>query len=352
MTKKRFLILLIIVGSLSSYAQYSQYKGSKDTTNIEYPFFFPILGKEAVQQGFDIPYPMGIMINSFSASQNMLIDNIEVGFNFPEREIPLTDISDFIEFEEVHATAYSISVRPDVWVFPFLNVYGIFGKTYASTNVKLSSPISLETTANLEGTTYGVGTTGAFGIGKYFTVFDGNWVWSNMQQFNQPVQSSTFSFRFGKSFSLGKKPEANVAIWAGAMRLRLNNETSGVLSFSDLLDEDAGQRRDEIVAEYRAWYDDINPIREPVKYKVATEVFNPIFDKVEMADGSSEIMYRLDKKPQSEWNMLLGGQVQFNKHWQFRAEGGFLGDRTSLLLSLNYRFGIHGSNEIYNKLLD
>ncbi len=36
--------------------------------------------------------------------------------------------------------------------------------------------------------------------------------------------------------------------------------------------------------------------------------------------------------------MLVGTQYQLNKHWQLRAEGGVVGDRKSLLLSLNYRF--------------
>ena len=34
------------------------------------------------------------------------------------------------------------------------------------------------------------------------------------------------------------------------------------------------------------------------------------------------------------------GQWQIDKHWQFRAEDGVIGDRKSALVSLNYRFGI------------
>lgn len=347
---KRFVFTLIstVIISSFSYGQYSQYKFEKDS--IPYPYFFPILGAQAVEQGFDIPYPMGIMVNSFYGVQNMLIDNIQVGFNFQEREIPLTDISDLVDFETVEAQVYSITVRPDIWVFPFLDVYGILGKSFASTYVKLNSPVQIETTAELEGSTFGIGTTGAFGIGKYFTVLDGNWVWSDMDQFEEPVKTGTFSVRLGRSFPVGKNPESNVAFWAGAMRLRVDSDTEGTLRFDELLDDETWERRDEIVTEYRAWYDDINPIREPVKYKVATEVLNPIFDKLETTDGSSEVHYKLDKKPKGEWNMIIGGQYQYNKHIQFRAEGGILGDRTSLLLSLNYRFGIKGGNKIYKSL--
>ena len=44
--------------------------------------------------------------------------------------------------------------------------------------------------------------------------------------------------------------------------------------------------------------------------------------------------------------MLVGGQYQLNKHWQVMAEGGFIGDRSSFLLSANYRFGFKGGNKV------
>jgi len=35
---------------------------------------------------------------------------------------------------------------------------------------------------------------------------------------------------------------------------------------------------------------------------------------------------------------IIGIQYQMNKRWMLRSEGGIIGDRKSLLLSLNYRF--------------
>ncbi len=63
-------------------------------------------------------------------------------------------------------------------------------------------------------------------------------------------------------------------------------------------------------------------------------------DKIDAADGSGTISYAVRKEPKQEWNMIIGGQYQLNKHHQFRVEGGVLGDRSSLLLSYNFRFGI------------
>ena len=76
--KKVIFFAAFVLGIMTNaHSQYSQYTGTSDT--IEYPYFFPLLGQRAMQEGFDIPYPLGLMVNSFYATQSMLIDNIEIG---------------------------------------------------------------------------------------------------------------------------------------------------------------------------------------------------------------------------------------------------------------------------------
>lgn len=251
--------------------------------------------------------------------------------------MPLTDVTRIIDFEEIQATATSINVRPDLWVFPFLNVYGIFWKAYATIEVKISYPFELKALAELEGASYGVGTTGAFGVGKYFVVLDGNWVWSNMSNFEEPVKSSVFSFRFGRAFQVGKNPERNIAFWVGGMRVRMGGITDGKITLYEVLPDETWNKRDEIVDNYYDWYDGLNAL-DPKK-SVADKLFTPIIENISTADGDGTIHYRLEKKPVREWNMIVGGQFQINKRWQIRSEGGIVGDRKSFLASVNYRFG-------------
>ncbi len=342
------LMTLSFFYSNNIWAQYSQYKAIHDTTS--YPYFFPILGAKSVEEGFDIPLPTGIMVNYFWADQGVTIDNIGVGFDFPELEVPVTDISDLIQFGDVSGTVNTITVRPDIWVFPFLNVYGLAGKTYVSTHIELVSPVHFETNADFVGNSFGAGTSGAFGIGKYFTVMDGNWVWTYIPQFQEPTRTSTFSFRLGRAFPFGQNAEQNIALWVGGMRVRFGKETSGTIYLEDLLGEEAWAQRDAFVAEYEDWYNDLGPIRNPVQYALATQYLNPIVEKIAAADGSAEIQYQLSKRPTAEWNLIVGGQYQLNKHWQLRVEGGVIGDRSSVLVSTNYRFGIRGSNKLYAKM--
>lgn len=347
---KKFLLLSIayfIV--LNANSQYSQLQLG-DTTKAEYPYRFPILGAKAFEKGFDIPLPVGGMMNYFVATQDVVIPEIAVGFSdgmLPQ--IPLTDITNIIEFGEISAKATSINVRPDLWVFPFLNVYGILGKAYAETTVELTFPIQMKAVAELEGTSYGVGTTGAGGFGRYFFVLDGNWVWTNMSNFDEPVQSSVFSFRIGRAFKFKSNPKSNIALWAGGMRVRMGGITEGSITLYDVLPEETWVRRDEIVADYRVWYDNLKPLQQPLLYKVATDIFNPIIDNLEQADGSGTVQYRLKKEPKQEWNMIIGGQYQLNPHHQFRVEGGIVGNRKSLLLSYNYRFGFKRKSLFLNK---
>jgi hypothetical protein len=326
---------LLFLTSFSAFSQYSQLQPG-DTTKAKYPYSFPILGDKVFEKGFDIPYPWGGMLNFFNATQDIVIPDISVGFSdgvLPE--IPLTNITNFVEFGKVYAVATSVNVRPDLWVLPFLNVYGIFGKTWAQTEVEMTYPIELKAKADLEGTSAGVGITGAGGLGKYFFVLDGNWVWTAMSNFEDPVRTGVFSFRLGRAFKFNQKPQSNIALWAGGMRVEMGGVTEGTVTLGEVIPPETWDRRDEIVNQYWDWYDGLSFLEKAV----ADQWITPIINKIEAGDGSGTVSYRLTKEPKQKWNMIIGGQYQLNKNHQFRVEGGILGNRKSLLLSYNYRFG-------------
>ncbi len=324
------LFCLVVIGLVGS-AQYSQLHKS-DTIKAEYPYTFPLLGNKAFEKGFDIPYPAGGMLNFFTGKQDIVIPETAVGFNNSE----LYDLTELLEFGTVDARGTSLNVRPDLWVLPFFNVYGIFGKAWAQTEVELTYPITMKAVANLEGTSLGFGVTGAGGLGKYFFVLDGNWIWTTMSNFEAPVRSYTFSGRLGRAFKLGNHPESNIAFWAGGMRIKMGGVTEGSILMNDLIPAETWNRRDEIVDEYWNWYDNEASLAQKV---IANKVLTPVIEYLDAADGSGIIKYRIRKEPKQKWNMIIGGQYQLNKHHQFRAEGGVIGNRKSLLLSYNYRFG-------------
>lgn len=334
---KRLIVFVpAFVMALTVLGQYSQLQPG-DTVRAKYPYKFPLLGAKAYEKGFDIPYAAGAMLNYFTAKQDIKITEIAIGLSDGVTpDIPLTDIGGLVQFGELSARATSVNVRPDLWVLPFLDVYGIIGKSWAETTVELTYPVEIKTVAELSGTSYGFGLTGAGGLGKLFFVLDGNWVWTMMTNFEDPVKVKNFSFRIGKAFKIARMPESNVAVWLGAMRIKMGGVTEGSIRLGDLLPPETWTRRDQIVDNYWTWYNEEAKLAEKL---VADKILTPVMNKLDEADGSGIISYRIRKRPKQEWNMLLGGQYQLNKHHQFRMEGGILGNRSSLLLSYNYRFG-------------
>ena len=301
---------------------------------VEYNYIFPFLGQGAYTKGFDIPYPVGLMGNYMWMEQGIAIDNLQLGLKTDNLDIPLTDVN-FIEFGKNTNTSYTFNVRPDIWVLPFLNVYGIFGYGESHTEVNLIAPIEMKSIVDQSVSTVGVGIMGAGGIGPVWVSVDANWTWNKPELLDKPVRVNVLGVRLGHTFVFKHKPQSNIALWVGAMGVKMNSETKGEILLKDALPPETWDRRDEIVAQYNEWYDGLTPIK---KAAVDATAIPDIVDRLAAADGSSIIKYGIDKQVKERWNGLVGIQYQYNKHWMLRSEAGIIGDRKSFLLSLNYRF--------------
>ena len=66
---------------------------------------------------------------------------------------------------------------------------------------------------------------------------DMNFAWTNVSALDKPVFTYVFGPRLGKSFKF-KKPESNIAIWAGAFRVQFTSETSGSINLADVVPVD------------------------------------------------------------------------------------------------------------------
>ncbi len=301
---------------------------------VEYNYLFPILGQGAYTKGFDIPYPVGLMGNYMWMEQGLAIDNLQLGLKTDNLDIPLTEVN-FIEFGKNTNTSYTFNVRPDIWVLPFLNVYGIFGYGESHTEVNLIAPIEMKSVVDQSVSTVGVGVMGAGGIGPVWFSVDANWTWNKPELLDKAVRVNVLGIRLGHTFVFKNRPQSNIALWAGAMSVKMNSETKGEIQLKDALPQETWDRRDEIVEDYNLWYDGLNT---PQKLLVDASPVPDIIDRLEAADGSSIIRYGIDKQVKERWNGLVGIQYQYNKHWMLRSEAGIIGDRKSFLLSLNYRF--------------
>ncbi|MEA1898867.1 MAG: hypothetical protein U9N53_14505, partial [Bacteroidota bacterium] len=262
--------------------------------NVNYDYIFPILGQGAYSQGFDIPYPVGIMVNGLWMDQGILIDNMQLGLLTDTRDITLTPV-DFIGFGDNTNTSYSMNVRPDIWIFPFLNVYGLFGVGNSHTEVFLTNPIEMKSVVDQGIRTMGFGVMGAAGIGPMWLSVDANFTWNKPELLDKATRVNVLGIRMGHTFVFKNHPERNIGLWVGGMRLAMATETNGAIKMIDALPPETWDRADEIVADYWDWYNGLNPITDPGKILVADELLTPIIESIDNADGSSVIRYGMDK---------------------------------------------------------
>lgn len=333
--------------------------------NAEYPYALPILGKKAAALGFNLPYSAGIGINYLWQESDLVIDNLQVGFNHN----PMTDLSEVVRFDNATSTVSAVNIRPDIWLFPFLNVYGIIAKGSPSTRVDFgiyvpdadgnwNNVMSTTAVAEFDATTAGFGLTPTLGVGGGWMAFDMNFTWSDIAALEKPAFAFVFGPRFGKSIKL-KKPDRNVAGWVGGFRLNINSGTTGDLNISDVLDLSGLQTKvdngitkvGESQISVDDWWNGLsdaqknNPVNE-AKYETANRALDRAgsflngLDEALNDDQYASVQYSLDKRPANMWNFIVGAQYQHNKHWMIRGEYGFLGSRNQLIAGLQYRFGL------------
>ena len=375
---KQFLrkaMLIFFLASLSSvvFAQVFTNKevGKKNADLIdslkksEYPYSLPILGAKATKAGYHLPLSAGISAQYFWQESDLLIDNLQVGFN----NGPMYNLDEIVRFDVARATASATTVRPDIWLFPFLNIYAILGKAQASTEVGFgvwvpdSSGIdkqilSASTLIDFNTTTYGFGFTPTIGVGGGFLALDMNWAWTDVPQLDKPARSFVFGPRLGKNFKL-KDPRRTIAIWVGGFRVNISSGTNGSIALSEVLPVDQlGSKVDQGIQkvgdaqqQVNAWWASLTPAQQqnPVnkaKYNTANRALARAGEILSSADNAintittSTVQYSMDKRPKDPWNFIVGSQFQLNKHLMLRAEYGFLGSRTQYLVGLQFRFGL------------
>lgn len=344
---KSFLkITIILAGNfLLLYSNaYSQFANTKvkskheaytdSLKQVEYNYIFPFLGQGAYKKGFDIPYPAGGMFNYIWMKQNLVFENMQLGFTGTNGEIPLTNVDDFVKFGENTNISQSFNVRPDLWILPFVNLYGIFGYGISHTEVNLTAPIALKSVVDQNFSTSGVGLLFAGGVGPIWISTDLNWTWNKPELLEEAVQVRVVGVRVGHTFVFKHKPQSNFGMWVGAQGVKMAAQTVGSISLKDALPPEFWDKKDQFVDNYWAWYEQ----QTPIKQAAADRVLTPIVENIDNRNGEGVVQYAMDKRPKEKWSGTIGFQYQTSKRWQFRTEAGLIGNRKSVLASVNYRF--------------
>lgn len=304
-----------------------------------YPFILPIMGDKVHNLGFKLPFPMGIMVNTLAVKQDLELTNLKIGFN----QSDWLELDEVVAFDKISSQAATFNTRLDFWLLPFLNVYGIFGRTAdADIEVNLVAPFPWKITTNIGGNYVGYGLMLAGGVGPLFVSVDANRTYNYNPRLDKPAKVLISGMRAGPIIRFKNKPDMNVVIWGGAMYSHFNGETTGSINVVDIA-PDAPGKIDEMQGGLDSWYDDLSAAEKVLYNKIYTNVSEG-FTNLKGNIETGYIRYDMTKEITKPWNMLVGAQWQINYRWQFRTEAQFLGSRTAGMLSLNYRFGIKGKN--------
>lgn len=299
----------------------------RDSILATYDQVFPIWGRKAIERGFLLPLPVGLNINAFYMDQGVALSQLGLSVN----DNPIQPV-DWIVLGEAQSKVASANFRGDLWVLPFLNVYGFAGKGWATTTVPITDPVDFTSEVEQAGLYWGVGLTGTMGIKHNWLAVDVNWSWTDLEKLDQPVRGRVLGFRYGRTWKLNPRQRANV--WVGTTNQKFKTETNGTVTLAEAIPPDVADSLRSRLANYQssAWYQNLGPAGQLLADSLVAGIMN--------ADlGATRINYALDKKPADPWNMIVGGSFELTRSWIFRAEAGFIG-RVQGLLVLNYRFGL------------
>jgi hypothetical protein len=262
----------------------------------------PIWGEQARQRGFDLPLPFGMGLNYTYMDQAIRIRNLKVGIGDPNIEV------EGIDFDDARSHDSAITVRIDMWLLPFLNIYGLFGSINGEAEFDLDvsqitdnlpvpglPPVvepnkTIDLNMDYNGFTYGGGLTVAGGYENFFGSLDTNYTYSTVDIVDGRIDAVTVAPRLGLIMD-PPDIKGSIAVWIGAMYMHYKQTVT----------------------------DDVN-----------LQEFDPRLPPVQLA-------FKLDIENHHPWNFLFGGQWEITKRLQIMAEGG-VGDRGQLVTGISYRF--------------
>ncbi|TOF66146.1 hypothetical protein CGJ17_06215 [Vibrio parahaemolyticus] len=94
--------------------------------------FFPIWGDEAEKRGYSLPKPYGLSLSYMDMSNPITVNSIDLTGH------PVLEALD-IDANHADFKGSNITLRGDVWIFPFMNIYGIIGYTQGTSTAKINA---------------------------------------------------------------------------------------------------------------------------------------------------------------------------------------------------------------------
>jgi hypothetical protein len=309
----------------------------------KWPYMFPIWGQKATDRGHKLQLPYGISSQYYYSSQKLTIPTIKVAFNDGQ----VFDVSELVQIGDVEANVGALTFRPNFWLFPFLNLYAVFGIADGETVVPFDAitlpgqtiPLNAKSTVVNEGTSFGIGATFTGKVSDLVFIIDANHTWSKMERFDDPFPVAVLSMRFAKRFELSNG--RTLTPWIGAMGQFLSADTVGKIFVNDFAPAIEGKAA-EITAARDTNCQQVAGIWVPrpgsgydAKQCLGVAALSNLANKV----ADTKVDYAIEKKLQAIWNLMIGANYDLSRNWSVRAEVGVI-ERWSAMVGFEYRFGL------------
>ena len=333
--------MLLSFASMTSFAQvtnlsiddvYEVYRDSLKKT--PYPWRLPVMGAKVRKLGFDIPYPNGVMLGYAHSTQQLTVDNLNVGLN-PDK---LVNVDGLARFQSIVANVNAYTARYDFWLLPFMNFSVIAGHVNSTTDVHLGLPFELRFSTESKGTTLGWGTVFAGGVGPMVMSGDFTMAWTFIPDLDAPARAMVGGGRVGYMMRFKRRPDRNLVFLIGGQYLRINPQSQGKADLEKLVGI-TPEGKQNALEQLDAWYGDLTSKEQ--------EVLAPIYDGISgyLSKGESTfIYYEFEKRLYYPWSLSAGVNFQLNHRFMFTGMYSFLGSREQIVLGLTYRFGWKGKN--------
>ncbi|MDO6764291.1 hypothetical protein [Agarivorans sp. 1_MG-2023] len=271
----------------------------------------PFYGQRVVDLGYDLPMPIGISLIYVDTYQHMDLDELEVGPGGGGNKVPI----DFVAFSDNDNSTSTPQIKVDAWLFPFMNVFGTFGRISGDANVNfalngddlleqleidcsgiISHPacrvlegketVPFNVNVDVSGYSYSIGTVLAGGWRSYFVAVPLTFTYADMDRTSSDGVVFSAVPRVGKLFQF--EDDRSLALYGGVSYLDSELRIEG---------------------------------NQPVP---GTDL---------------SIDYKIRQENKDKWQGLVGGNFNVNAYWSVMVEYvGFGGDRRQFIAGLNRRF--------------
>ncbi|CCW32827.1 conserved exported hypothetical protein [Xenorhabdus nematophila F1] len=276
----------------------------------------PIWGDAARAKGYYLPEPFGASYSYMNMRQDIVVDSIKFQFHNIKPEYKnLFEKALSVNAGKTRQKSETHMLKLDSWVFPFLNVYGVYGKTKGKSNTNIDNIAFLTDThymknipfeLNFKGKTFGGGATFAAGYNQFFATLDANYTRTNLDILDGDISAFVLTPRIGYEFVfnplIAGQGNTKVQVWAGAMYQDITQRFKG----------------------------DVSKLSLPSRLDEAFSLLNAI-------NPNTEIKFDVEQHLAHKWNNTVGARFEVTRNFNITSEVGF-GNRNTFFVSGEFRF--------------